>query len=330
MLMEKRKSSCARLFVLSLIFTMNFYAHVTYGNNVLKWDECVVVQKIGFNTSDGYGFLEVSRHDSLFYLVTNDYGRYEELSVDSTYRFILRQRDEKAKIDHFSNCANPVYIYLGETRISLDMLASHHLYELVVMESGNVRTRKYQCPIGMNVSVSKYETFEDKALDYFCTYVSQCKDYSEDYIRQEWVSLQKKKLPSGISDLYVVHIAEHYTPKSGEIRKTSLNDVYMNVYVWKYNNNIIDTVVCNNQKYEPEFVKVDLKYKSPHRFTNKKRIISVCANCSYNNMNHVEVTMGNRKELQTYIIVMREDGSLFDIVLKEERKCFVLHYSPQL
>ena len=85
-----------------------------------------------------------------------------------------------------------------------------------------------------------------------------------------------------------------------------------------------------NVKNESEFEKVELKYKSSRKSKNKKRIISVCANFSYNGMNHVEVTIGNRKELQTYIVVMREDGSLFDIVSKEGKKYIFLHYSVQI
>lgn len=70
------------------------------------------------------------------------------------------------------------------------------------------------------------------------------------------------------------------------------------------------------------------KASPPHKGKGK-RIISICANCHYNNMNHVEVTISKKKDLQTYIIVMREDGSLFDIVKKEDR-ILILNYCIEI
>lgn len=330
MLMERsERYRFSRLFILCIVLYMNLNAYVGYGNNVLRFDDCVVVQKLGYNTSNDYGFIEVSRHDSLFYMVTNEYNKYQELSVDSTYSFLLCLMNEGQRIDQFSNSANRHFIGLGENKIFTDQLTSRKIYELVVMELSTEKLRNFQLPQGMNVERSAYELFEDKALDYFSKYVSECGDYSENHLKREWLSLQQKK--RRVSNLkYIKHILDQHPINNGEIRKTSLFDVYLNVYVRKYNNNIIDSDVMCNVKNESEFEKVELKYKSSRKSKNKKRIISVCANCSYNGMNHVEVTIGNRKELQTYIVVMREDGSLFDIVSKEEIKYIFLHYSVQI
>ena len=172
-----------------------------------------------------------------------------------------------------------------------------------------------------------YETMEDKALDYFYRYVSEFEEYSERYIAKEMKKMTKKMTQrQRISTfIYKTHIMTYCSKESGKILKTPLNDVYMNVYIWKYNNNLIDSVAVNDRlTYKPTYEKVDLKFKSPHKGKGK-RIISICANCHYNNMNHVEVTISKKKDLQTYIIVMREDGSLFDIVKKEDR-ILILNY----
>lgn len=309
----KMKNSYVRAVALCVLFCVNCFVYAEDPNS-LKIYDCVIVQKLGFNTSEGYGFLEVSHHDTLCYVVTADSARYEGLSVDSTYRFFVRQKnttgtsiflcgtkDDLSPVERaMVSCVNRHYIDLGEKRrVSSTQIASHNLYELLVMESPNVKSREFHLPQGMNVEPSMYETMEDKALDYFCRYVSAAR------------------------------VLKSYSKESGKILKTPLNDVYMNVYIWKYNNNLIDSVAVNDRlTYKPTYEKVNLKYKSPHKGKGK-RIISICANCHYNNMNHVEVTIGKKKELQTYIIVMREDGSLFDIVKKEDRIVYI-NYSIQI
>ena len=309
----KMRNSYVRAVALCVLFCVNCFVYAEDPNSLKVYD-CVIVQKLGFNTPKGYGFLEVSHHDTLCYVVTADSARYEGLSVDSTYRFFVRQmnktgtsifgygtKDDLSPVERaLESCANLRYIDLGEKRmVTSTQIASHNLYELLVMESPNVKSREFHLPQGMNVEPSMYETMEDKALDYFCRYVS------------------------------AVRVLKSYSKESGKILKTPLNDVYMNVYIWKYNNNLIDSVAVNDRlMYKPTYVKVDLKYKSPHK-GNEEKIISICANCHYNNMNHVEVTISKKKELQTYIIVMREDGSLFDIVEKDDR-IVLLNYSIQI
>ncbi len=328
------KNSYVRAVALCVLFCVNCFVYAEDPNSLKVYD-CVIVQKLGFNTPKGYGFLKVSHHDTLCYVVTADSARYEGLSVDSTYRFFVRQKNiTGTSILRYGNivdlspveralesCANPRYIDLGEERrVSSTQIASHNLYELLVMESPNVKSREFQLPQGMNVEPSMYETMEDRALDYFCRYVSEFEEYSERYIAKEMKKLTKKHRIRSLNDFkYDVHVLTYCSKESGKILKTPLNDVYMNVYIWKYNNNLIDSVAVNDRlTYKPTYEKVDLKYKSPHKGKGK-RIISICANCHYNNMNHVEVTISKKKDLQTYIIVMREDGSLFDIVKKEDR-----------
>ena len=341
----KMKNSYVRAVALCVLFCVNCFVYAEDPNS-LKIYDCVIVQKLGFNTSEGYGFLEVSHHDTLCYVVTADSARYEGLSVDSTYRFFVRQKnttgtsiflcgtkDDLSPVERaMVSCVNRHYIDLGEKRrVSSTQIASHNLYELLVMESPNVKSREFHLPQGMNVEPSMYETMEDKALDYFFRYVSEFEEYSERYIAKEMKKMTKKMTQrQRISTfIYKTHIMTYCSKESGKILKTPLNDVYMNVYIWKYNNNLIDSVAVNDRlMYKPTYVKVDLKYKSPHKGKGK-RIISICANCHYNNMNHVEVTIGKKKELQTYIIVMREDGSLFDIVKKEDR-ILILNYCIEI
>lgn len=341
----KMRNSYVRAVALCVLFCVNCFVYAEDPNSLKVYD-CVIVQKLGFNTPKGYGFLEVSHHDTLCYVVIADSARYEGLSVDSTYRFFVRQmnktgtsifgygtKDDLSPVERaLESCANLRYIDLGEKRmVTSTQIASHNLYELLVMESPNVKSREFHLPQGMNVEPSMYETMEDKALDYFYRYVSEFEEYSEGYIAKEMKKMTKK-MPQRqrISTfIYNDHIMTYCSKESGKILKTPLNDVYMNVYIWKYNNNLIDSVAVNDRlMYKPTYVKVDLKYKSPHK-GNEKKIISICANCHYNNMNHVEVTISKKKELQTYIIVMREDGSLFDIVKKDDRIVYI-NYSIQI
>ena len=338
----KMRNSYVRAVALCVLFCVNCFVYAEDPNSLKVYD-FVIVQKLGFNIPKGYGFLKVSHHDTLCYVVTTDSARYEGLSVDSTYRFFVRQKhkartsisgyvtkDDLSPVEMaMVNRAGLCYIDLGEKRrVSCTQIDSHNLYELLVMESPNVKSRKFQLPQGMNVEPSMYETMEDKALDYFYRYVSEFEEYSESYIAKEMKKLNKKMTEKQrISTfIYKAHIMTYCSKESGKILKTPLNDVYMNVYIWKYNNNLIDSVAVNDRlTYKPTYEKVDLKYKSPHKGKGK-RIISICANCHYNNMNHVEVTIGKKKKLQTYIIVMREDGSLFDIVKKEDRILILDYY----
>lgn len=362
----KMKNSYVRAVALCVLFCVNCFVYAEDPNSLKVYD-CVIVQKLGFNTPKGYGFLKVSHHDTLCYVVTTDSARYEGLSVDSTYRFFVRQKNktgtsifgygtkddlspvERAMVSSVDtrrlkdspvesveramvSSVNLRYIDLGEKRrVSSTQIASHNLYELLVMESPNVKSREFRLPQGMNVEPSMYETMEDKALDYFYRYVSEFEEYSERYIAKEMKKMTKKMTQrQRISTfIYKAHIMTYCSKESGKILKTPLNDVYMNVYIWKYNNNLIDSVAVNDRlTYKPTYEKVDLKFKSPHKGKGK-RIISICANCHYNNMNHVEVTISKKKELQTYIIVMREDGSLFDIVKKEDR-ILILNYCIEI
>lgn len=336
------RNSYVRAVALCVLFCVNCFVYAEDPNSLKVYD-CVIVQKLGFNTPKGYGFLEVSHHDTLCYVVTADSARYEGLSVDSTYRFFVRQmnktgtsifgygtKDDLSPVERaLESCANLRYIDLGEKRmVTSTQIASHNLYELLVMESPNVKSREFHLPQGMNVEPSMYETMEDKALDYFYRYVSEFEEYSERYIAKEMKKMTKKMTQKQRISTFI-HIMTYCSKESGKILKTPLNDVYMNVYIWKYNNNLIDSVAVNDRlTYKPAYVKVDLKYKSPHK-GNEEKIISICANCHYNNMNHVEVTISKKKELQTYIIVMREDGSLFDIVEKDDR-IVLLNYSIQI
>lgn len=338
----KMKNSYVRAVALCVLFCVNCFVYAEDPNSLKVYD-CVIVQKLGFNIPKGYGFLKVSHHDTLCYVVTADSARYEGLSVDSTYRFFVQQMNktgtsifgygtkddlspvERAMVSRVGLC----YIDLGEKRrVSSTQIASHNLYELLVMESPNVKSREFHLPQGMNVEPSMYETMEDKALDYFYRYVSEFEEYSERYIAKEMKKMTKKMTQKQRISTFI-HIMTYCSKESGKILKTPLNDVYMNVYIWKYNNNLIDSVAVNDRlTYKPTYEKVDLKYKSPHKGKGK-RIISICANCHYNNMNHVEVTISKKKELQTYIIVMREDGSLFDIVKKEDR-ILILNYCIEI
>jgi len=338
----KMKNSYVRAVALCVLFCVNCFVYAEDPNSLKVYD-CVIVQKLGFNIPKGYGFLKVSHHDTLCYVVTADSARYEGLSVDSTYSFFVRQmnttgtsifvcgtKDDLSPVERaMESCANLRYIDLGEKRrVSSTQIASHNLYELLVMESPNVKSREFQLPQGMNVEPSMYETMEDKALDYFYRYVSEFEEYSERYIAKEMKKMTKKMTQKQRISTFI-HIMTYCSKESGKILKTPLNDVYMNVYIWKYNNNLIDSVAVNDRlTYKPTYEKVDLKYKSPHKGKGK-RIISICANCHYNNMNHVEVTISKKKELQTYIIVMREDGSLFDIVKKEDR-ILILNYCIEI
>lgn len=333
----KMKNSYVRAVALCVLFCVNCFVYAEDPNSLKVYD-CVIVQKLGFNIPKGYGFLKVSHHDTLCYVVTADSARYEGLSVDSTYRFFVRQmnttgtsrtKDDLSPVERaMVSRVGLRYIDLGEKRrVYSTQIASHNLYELLVMESPNVKSREFQLPQGMNVEPSMYETMEDKALDYFYRYVSEFEEYSERYIAKEMEKMTKKMTQRQLIStfIYKAHIMTYCSKESGKILKTPLNDVYMNVYIWKYNNNLIDSVAVNDRlTYKPTYEKVDLKYKSPHKGKGK-RIISICANCHYNNMNHVEVTISKKKELQTYIIVMREDGSLFDIVKKEDR-IIILNY----
>ena len=339
----KMKNSYVRAVALCVLFCVNCFVYAEDPNSLKVYD-CVIVQKLGFNIPKGYGFLKVSHHDTLCYVVTADSARYEGLSVDSTYRFFVRQENTTGT-SRTKDDLSPVeramvsrvglrYIDLGEKRrVSSRQIASHNLYELLVMESPNVKSREFQLPQGMNVEPSMYETMEDKALDYFYRYVSEFEEYSEHYIAKEMKKMTKKMTQRQLIStfIYKAHIMTYCSKESGKILKTPLNDVYMNVYIWKYNNNLIDSVAVNDRlTYKPTYEKVDLKYKSPQPHKGKgKRIISICANCHYNNMNHVEVTISKKKELQTYIIVMREDGSLFDIVKKEDR-ILILNYCIEI
>ena len=280
--------------------------------------DCKTAQKLGFAKQYGYGSFKITHNDSTYYLVTSDSLRYNTLALDSMYSFLLIQYGFGSWFDSLS--ANPRYIELGNGQKLFTR--TDPVYEVLMMESADIKTRELAMPQGMNVEPSSYETMEDKALDYFYKYKFRNRGYSIKYYCKFIKHLTGSK-PK------VRHIK---TRKEGHpvIGRTSALYMFMNVYTCKYGNNIIDNSVLDNLSSignEPE--KVVVKYSSPcrNKLSEKRKIVAVFGNCIYNDMNHVEITISHgRKKWDSYIVVMRKDGSLFDIVKKEFRRVYIPIY----